>query len=255
MTPSDLRRFRLKKNDLLVCEGGEIGRAAIWNEPVPECYYQKALHRLRPRHTFSPYLMMSLLHLWTSNGYLSDYVTQTSIAHLTKEKLEIVPLPVPPLPEQCAITNTLCDVDDLLRALEALIDKKRAIKRATMQQLLTGKTRLPGFTGEWVTKSLGDLFSIRIGTSKSRYIAHGGRYLIVDMGSVGVDGRLNATKRTDYNGAFLTKGDLVMPKDDIGVEKSSARSRALTQTMYMSWEITCMHCVSPNKGALLFSHI
>lgn len=42
MTPSDLKRFRLRRGDLLVCEGGEIGRAALWNEPIAECYYQKA---------------------------------------------------------------------------------------------------------------------------------------------------------------------------------------------------------------------
>jgi len=48
LTPSDLQRFRLREGDLLVCEGGEIGRTAIWRQPIEECYYQKALHRLRP---------------------------------------------------------------------------------------------------------------------------------------------------------------------------------------------------------------
>jgi type I restriction enzyme, S subunit len=47
LLPSDLQRYRLREGDLLVCEGGEIGRAAIWNRPMEECYYQKALHRLR----------------------------------------------------------------------------------------------------------------------------------------------------------------------------------------------------------------
>ena len=57
--------------------------------------------------------------------------------------------PFPPLPEQEAIAEALADVDALLAALDKLIAKKRAIKQAAMQQLLTGKTRLPGFTGEW----------------------------------------------------------------------------------------------------------
>jgi type I restriction enzyme S subunit len=156
MTPSDMQRFRLRNGDLLVCEGGEIGRAAIWNAPIPECYYQKALHRLRPRHDYDVILMMSFLKLWTSMGYLSNYVTQTSIAHLPKDKLESVPLPVPPPTEQRAIAEALSDVDELLAGLEKLIAKKRAIKQATMQQLLTGKTRLPGFIGKWETKRLGD---------------------------------------------------------------------------------------------------
>ena len=67
----------------------------------------------------------------------------------------LVQLPSPI--EQRAIAEALSDVDGLLGALEALIAKKRAIKQAAMQQLLTGKTRLPGFSGEWETKRLGEI--------------------------------------------------------------------------------------------------
>ena len=157
LTSVDLYRYRLRHGDLLVCEGGEIGRAAIWDSPIPECYYQKAIHRLRPIGRYNTYLMMSLLRLWASSGYLANYITRTSIAHLPKEKLEIVPLPVPPEPEQRTIAEALSDVDSLLVSLDALIAKKRAIKQATMQQLLTGKTRLPGFSEKWKTRQLRDL--------------------------------------------------------------------------------------------------
>ena len=71
--------------------------------------------------------------------------------------------PPPPLPEQCAIATALSDVDALLAAQNKLIAKKRDIKQATMQQLLTGKTRLPGFSGEWEVKRLGDRVEIRKG--------------------------------------------------------------------------------------------
>jgi len=98
--------------------------------------------------------MMSLLQLWASTGSLANYVTQTSIAHLPKDKLEIVPLPVPPPDEQRTIAEALSDVDGLLAALEVLIAKKRAVKQAAMQQFLTGKSRLPGFSGAWETKRL-----------------------------------------------------------------------------------------------------
>ena len=160
MTVADLQRFRLRRGDLLVCEGGEIGRAAIWEEPIPECYYQKALHRLRTKGRYDAYLMMSLLQLWTSTGYLANYVTQTSIAHLPKDKLEVVPLPVPPPAEQRAIAEALSDVDKLLGSLEEFIAKKRSIKQAAMQQLLTGKTRLPGFSGAWETRQLDEVIHL-----------------------------------------------------------------------------------------------
>lgn len=176
MTRSDLQRFRLRRRDLLVCEGGEIGRAAIWDEPIPECYHQKALHRLRPKGEYNVFLMMSLLHMWASTGYLANYVTQTSIAHLPKDKLEAVPLPIPSPAEQHAIAEALSDVDGLLGPLEALIAKKRAIKQAAMQQLLTGKTRLPGFSGEWETKRLGDVAHIKTGSRNNEDKVDDGNY-------------------------------------------------------------------------------
>ncbi len=157
MSPTDLQRYRLMRGDLLVCEGGEVGRAAIWDDQLPDCYYQKALHRLRPKRGFDTGLMTELLRYWADHGLLVNYVTQTSIAHLTREKFNDVPMPVPSLPEQRAIATALSDVDALIAAQDKLIAKKRDIKQAAMQQLLTGKQRLPGFSGEWEVKRLGDL--------------------------------------------------------------------------------------------------
>ena len=78
-------------------------------------------------------------------------------ANIGQASLGRVLVPVPSKPEQQAIAEALSDVDGLLGALEALIAKKRAIKQAAMQQLLTGKTRLPGFSGEWEVKRFGAL--------------------------------------------------------------------------------------------------
>ena len=67
---------------------------------------------------------------------------------------------LPPLAEQRAIAGALSDVDALIGALDQLIAKKRDLKQATMQQLLTGQTRLPGFHGEWEVKRLGILATL-----------------------------------------------------------------------------------------------
>jgi len=157
LSRGDIERFRLRKGDLLVCEGGEVGRAAIWDAQIEECYYQKALHRLRPLRAFNAQLMVALLRHWSDKGLLANYVTQTSIAHLPREKLLEVPMPLPPLPEQRAIAEALSDADALIESLEQLIAKKRLIKQGAMQELLTGKRRLPGFSGEWVVKRFGDV--------------------------------------------------------------------------------------------------
>lgn len=79
-------------------------------------------------------------------------------------------LPLPQPAEQQAIAEALLDVDGLLGALEALIAKKQAIKQATMQQLLTGKTRLQGFSGEWETKQLGEVAQIDSGATPSTHV-------------------------------------------------------------------------------------
>ena len=167
MSRADIERYRLQKGDLLVCEGGEVGRCAIWDAPIEECYYQKALHRLRPLHGFDPRVMAALLRLWSDGGLLANFVTQTSIAHLPREKFMEVPMPVPPAAEQRAIAAALGDVDALLAGLDRLIAKKRDLKQAAMQQLLTGQTRLPGFQGEWETSLLPDLADIRSGGTPS----------------------------------------------------------------------------------------
>jgi len=160
LSRSDLQRFRLCEGDLLVCEGGEVGRAAIWRQPVAECYYQKALHRLRPKRGYNIQLMQYLLQQLSASGFLLNFVTQTSIAHLPKDKFQTVPIPLPPTKaEQEAIAEALSDADALIESLEQLIAKKRHFKQGAMQELLTGKRRLPCFKGEWQTRPLGEVIA------------------------------------------------------------------------------------------------
>jgi type I restriction enzyme S subunit len=102
-------------------------------------------------------------------GYIQDIkpvkvaidrvATGLKVYGVSKNNLRNIPIPLPPLPEQTAIAGVLSDVDGLIASLTALIAKKRAVKHATMQQLLTGKTRLAGFTGAWEVKRLGDVLN------------------------------------------------------------------------------------------------
>ncbi len=94
-------------------------------------------------------------------GQLRRLATGLKVFGISKQALRDVRIPLPPLSEQRAIAEALSDVDGMLAALEALISKKRAVKQAAMQQLLTGKSRLPGFSGAWETKRLGEFVSIR----------------------------------------------------------------------------------------------
>jgi type I restriction enzyme S subunit len=84
-------------------------------------------------------------------------------ANVGQQDLRSVLFPRPPLPEQRTIAEALSDVDALLGALARLIAKKRDLKRAATQQLLTGKTRLPGFTGKWQTKQVAETGDVLAG--------------------------------------------------------------------------------------------
>ncbi|CAB3852346.1 hypothetical protein LMG26684_02144 [Achromobacter mucicolens] len=89
---------------------------------------------------------------------------------------------LPPRKEQCAIATALSDMDALLDGLDRLIAKKRAIKQASMQQLLTGQTRLPGSNGEWKVRRLGDVLAIKHGKSQKDVEANDGAYPILATG-------------------------------------------------------------------------
>ena len=88
---------------------------------------------------------------------------EQAVPIVNKTQFSETAVALPPLPEQRAIATALSDVDALLAALDRLITKKRDLKQAAMQQLLTGQTRLPGFKRQWETKRLGDLASISKG--------------------------------------------------------------------------------------------
>lgn len=248
MSRLDLNKFRLQKGDLLVCEGGEVGRAAIWDAPLEECYYQKALHRLRPLHEFDPRFMAAILRQWSERGVLANYVTQTSIAHLPRDKFTEVPIPRPSPKEQRAIAAALSDVDALLEGLTRLIAKKRDLKQAAMQQLLTGQTRLPGFSGEWAVKRLGDLFKFSGGYSASRdqLSTEGHCYLHY--------GDIHGSSKTTID----TKADRQdIPKLDIPLKRVSPDSLLADGDVVFvdaseDDEGTSKHVVVVNKGDLPF---
>lgn len=140
-------KFALKKGDLIVCEGGEVGRCAIWREEIKPCYFQKALHRLRPKNAeIASDYMLAFMRFIAGSKRLGDLTSQSSIAHLTRERFLTLEVLTPPLPEQNKIADILSTWDEALEKLDALIAAKDRRKQALMQQLLTGKKRFPAFS-------------------------------------------------------------------------------------------------------------
>lgn len=107
-------------------------------------------------------------YLYFSNNFYDRIMSMTAKSSVDSVRMEMIadmPIPLPTKVEQQAIAEALSDVDGFIALLDELINKKRNIKQGAMQQLLTGKKRLPGFSGKWETKKLGDICG-RITTGK-----------------------------------------------------------------------------------------
>ena len=112
--PGELDRYGLKYGDIVMCEGGEPGRCAIWKDQVPGMMIQKALHRIRPHPCLdSRFLFYSFLKKGR-NDELSGLFTGSTIKHLPREKLAKVYIDIPPLPIQQRIADILTAYDDLI---------------------------------------------------------------------------------------------------------------------------------------------
>ena len=140
---------------------------------------------------------------------LNDLASGSTFKEVTKRTLLNIEIPLFPLEEQRAIAEALSDVDGLLNALDALITKKQAIKQSVMQQLLTGKTRLPGFRGEWETKQLEEiadcLDNVRIPLNETQRASMQGPYPYC-----GANGIL------DYVNDYVLDDDVVLIAEDGG---------------------------------------
>ncbi len=145
--------------DLIFTQRGTLGQVAI----VPDGEYQRYLvsqSQMKVSLNEGRHNPQFVRHYFSSSEgqrQIADSAIQTGVPHTNLGILRSYQFPSPPILEQHAISTALSDMDAQLDGLDRLIAKKHAIKQASMQQLLTGQTRLPGFTGEWQVKRLGDL--------------------------------------------------------------------------------------------------
>jgi type I restriction enzyme S subunit len=172
----ELQKGHLKAGDLLITTRGEIGQLAL----VPETHIGSNINaqivRINPAntgvdHRFLAYSIASE----SAQEQLSNLETGSALKQLPVGRLVLLRLAFPNNTEQRAIATALSEVDGLIAGLEKLIAKKHDLKQAAMQQLLTGKTRLPGFSGVWAVKRLGELANVvkGRGLSKGQLVASG----------------------------------------------------------------------------------
>jgi type I restriction enzyme S subunit len=253
-------RNRVEAGDLLFAWSGTIGTsfgARVWSGPSGVLNQHIFKVHMNQQQISLPFSMLVFGRIEEdiakqAHGFKASFV------HVKKSDLVKVSLPLPPLPEQRAIAEALSDVDGLLGGLDRLIAKKRDLKQAAMQQLLTGQTRLPGFTGEWEVKTLGDCllswpdyginaaavpFSDRFPSYiRITDISEHGRYCPAPRVSV------NASSADQY---YLHKGDVTFARTGASVGKSYLYEPSDGELVFAGFLIR----VRPNPELLISTYL
>ena len=157
-SPEEIEQLQVIPGDLLVCEGGEGGRAGIAKAMPNGFIIQNALHRVRPKRAGRNELLQHLMKVISETGWFDAINNKATIAHFTKEKFASLPIPVPPLEEQDAIVRYLDDADQRIRAyvsakekLIALLEEERqAVIHRAVTQGLDPNVKLKPSGVEWL---------------------------------------------------------------------------------------------------------
>lgn len=156
------KNIQIKKEDVLVTKDGTIGKIAYIDKIYKEATLNSGVFVIRPKNDrYNTEYFYNILMSKVFDEFLAKLSAGSTISHLYQKDFVYFDFPAPKNPEeQKAIAEALSDVDSLISSLEKLIDKKKKIKEGAMQELLTGKKRLEGFSGEWEVKRLGEIAEI-----------------------------------------------------------------------------------------------
>jgi len=240
-TDAEVSQLKLMPNDLLVCEGGDIGRTAIWRDESKVYCYQNHLHRLRTsRDDVHPLFYMYwmqvaylLLRLYGGTG------NKTTIPNLSQSRLKSFVLPLPPLPEQKAIARVLSTIQKAVETQDKIIAAARELKKSLMRHLFTygpvpvaeaekvplKETEIGPVPEHWEVAILKQLGSLKDGDwiLKSDYSKDGVRLL--QIADIGLGKFINKSRRfislqraQELGCTFLKGGDILISRmaDPIG---------------------------------------
>lgn len=246
---NSLANFRLVAGEVIIGRRGDMGRCAVvrnehkgWLCGTGSMIVRPALNQVD-----ADFLQRVLSSSPVVSTIENSSVGSTMI-NLNQGTLSGLVIQSPPFSEQRAIAAALSDVDTLLTKLDQLITKKRDLKQAAMQQLLTGKTRLPGFSGEWAVKRLGELFKFSGGYSASRDQLSSNGFCYLHYGDIHGAAKTTIDTQADYHD---------IPKLDVSLKRVSPESLlADGDVVFVDASEddagTSKHVVVVNKGGLPF---
>jgi type I restriction enzyme, S subunit len=204
-----LSAYRFRLQDIVIGRRGDMGRCAVIGDAEVGWLCGTGSLIIRCNGNVDASFIQRTLTTERVIRAIEDASVGSTMINLNQRSLARLQIPCPPIIEQHAIAEALSDMDELLGALKALIEKKRAIKQGAMQQLLTGKIRLPGFSGEWVTNSLeyvtDCLDKLRVPLNETERAQMPGSYPYC-----GANGVL------DYVNSFVLDDDVILIAEDGG---------------------------------------
>jgi type I restriction enzyme S subunit len=224
---------RLAAGDLVTVRVGEPGVTAVVPPELDGCNCASMMI-VRQHHTFNSHWLCFVMNSRFGLAQVEHVQYGTAQKQFNISDAIDFSYPVPPLAEQDAIAEALSDADALIESLEQLVTKKRQIKQGAMQELLTGKKRLPGFSGEWRVKTFGEVFDYHSTATNSRSdLTEDGERYYIHYGAIHtrfhshLDFRIDQPARIQRcrcrNATLLKNGDWVMAdasEDFDGVGKS-----------------------------------
>ena len=164
-------RAKLKVGDVLFSGTGTIGQTALVKEEPINWGIKEGIYAITPdSHKLDSVFLIYYLHTTKAIALYSSMSSGSTISSVPMTKFINLPISLPSLSEQKRIALALSNIDALISELGKLIEKKRAIKQGAMQQLLTGKQRLRGFSEPWVEKKLGEICEFQNGYTPSKAV-------------------------------------------------------------------------------------
>lgn len=209
-------KYSVRKGDLLVCEGGDTGRSAIWDRDET-ILYQNALHRLRFHESVSPkFVLFYLLYLKDIGEIDNKYSKGVTIKHLVKKALLSIPLPIPPKSTQLSIVSEFDKINELIR-----IKKEQLKDYDTLAQSIFYEMFGDPVENEkgWEVKKLMEICDVRDGTHDSPKYVESSNYMLITSKNI-VNRAIsfddvNYITEEDYNNinkrSKVDDGDIIMP--------------------------------------------
>jgi len=245
-------RLELQANDLLVCEGGSIGRTACWNNEVDGCLYQNHLHRLRAKGD-KAHPQFGVYWLWYAFDVAKLYFGRgnvTTIPNLSQSKLAELPMALPPLPEQKKIAHILSTVQRAIEAQERIIQTTTELKKALMHKLLTEglrnepqkQTEIGPVPESWVVAELGEFFQIKHGFAfDGQFFEPSGEYILMTPGHFHEEGGFrDQGEKTKYFTGEIPK-DYILAKNDLVVAMTEQKSGLLGSSAFVPEDWRYLH--------------